>query len=47
MYAPLPRDQVNDALLRRLDGMPLSPEEALGYKTALLLHLGRRYAERG
>jgi len=24
MYAPLPRDQVNDALLRRLDGMPLS-----------------------
>ena len=47
MYAPLPRDQVNDTLLRRLDGMPLSPEEALGYKTALLLHLGRRYAERG
>ena len=46
-FAPASEAEVEDIFRRRLSGQLPTPEEEKQFKTALLLHLGRAYAERG
>ncbi|MGI5883507.1 MAG: glucuronate isomerase [Candidatus Spyradocola sp.] len=46
VYHPLPEAEVEAAFAARLRGETLSPTQEDGYKTALLLFLGREYARR-
>ncbi len=47
MYRPTEDEEAARIFEKRLSGAQVTRQEELGYKTALLLHLGRRYAQRG
>ncbi len=46
LYAPLSEEEVGAVFARRLAGRMATAREALGFKTSLLLFLGRQYAQR-
>lgn len=47
MYRPVDDEEAARIFEKRLSGAQVTRQEELGYKTALLVHLGRRYAQRG
>lgn len=47
MYRPVDDEEAARIFEKRLSGAQVTRDEELGYKTALLTHLGRRYAQRG
>ena len=47
MYRPVDDEEAARIFEKRLSGAQVTRQEELGYKTALLTHLGRRYAQRG
>ena len=47
MYRPVDDEEAARIFEKRLSGAQVTRQEELGYKTAMLTHLGRRYAQRG
>ena len=47
MYRPVDDEEAARIFEKRLSGAQVTRQEELGYKTAMLTHLGRRYAKRG
>lgn len=47
VYAPLAEEEAAAVFAARLAGQQVTADQAAGYKTALLLFLGREYARRG
>ncbi len=47
VYAPITNEQAEEIFAAALAGKPISPEQAEGYKTNLLLYLGKEYYNNG
>lgn len=47
VYAPIADEQAEEIFAAALAGKPISPEQAEGYKTNLLLYLGKEYCNNG
>lgn len=47
VYAPITDEQAEEIFAAALAGKPISPEQAEGYKTNLLLYLGKEYYNNG